>query len=304
MPDGEISWPHKSREIVTNAFDSHRWNGFQFRDDDIVVATWSKTGTTLTQQILAQLISNGDPDAFGQALSPWPDFRLAPPGAMVAQADGQTHRRFLKTHLPVDALVFSPNAKYIYIGRDARDVFWSWYHHHSIFSDTAYRLFDPPDRTWPEFPRPDPDIRSAYHTWLDRDGWPMIPFWSHVQSWWDIRRLPNVMLIHFNQLRSDLPGAIREIADYLDIAIDQHVFPRVLEHCSLAHMKQAAAKVELLDAIFEGGGARFFVNKGANGRWKDVLSADEIAECDEVAARNLTPDCAHWLKTGELQKSP
>ncbi len=30
-----------------------------------------------------------------------------------------------KTHLPVDALVFSPEAKYLYIGRDGRDVIWS-----------------------------------------------------------------------------------------------------------------------------------------------------------------------------------
>ena len=45
--------------------------------------------------------------------------------------EAQTHRRFLKTHLPVDALVFSEKAKYIYIGRDGRDVVWSLYNHHA-----------------------------------------------------------------------------------------------------------------------------------------------------------------------------
>ena len=43
-----------------------------------------------------------------------------------------------------------------------------------------------------------------------------------------------------------------------------------------------------------------FFHKGTNGRWKDVLSAEEIAKCEKVAARHLTPDCAHWLKTGEI----
>jgi hypothetical protein len=39
----------------------------------------------------------------------------------------------------------------------------------------------------------------------------------------------------------------------------------------------------------------FNPSKGTNGRWRDVLSAEEIAAADEIAAQNLTPDCAHWL---------
>jgi aryl sulfotransferase len=46
--------------------------------------------------------------------------------------EAQSHRRFVKTCLPVDALVFSPKAKYVYIGRDGRNVVWSLYNHHSL----------------------------------------------------------------------------------------------------------------------------------------------------------------------------
>ena len=46
-------------------------------------------------------------------------------------AEAQTHRRFLKTHLPLDAPVFSPGAKYLYIGRDGHDVVWSMHNHHA-----------------------------------------------------------------------------------------------------------------------------------------------------------------------------
>ncbi len=49
------------------------------------------------------------------------------------------------------------------------------------------------------------------------------------------------------------------------------------------------------------GGADTFIYKGTNARWKGVLSAQEVAKADEVAARNLAPACAHWLKTGELR---
>ena len=65
-------------------------------------------------------------------------------------------------------------------------------------------------------------------------------------------------------------------------------------------MRKLSKKLELLDMMFDGGG-NTFINKGTNGRWKDVLSPDEIAKADEVAAKHLTPDCAHWLKTGEMK---
>jgi aryl sulfotransferase len=295
----EMTWPTKTREILNYVLDSTRWNGVEFRDDDIVIGTWSKTGTTLMQQIVAQLVFNGDPTVFGQEISPWPDCRFMPPEDVLTMANGQRHRRFFKTHLPLDTLVFSPKARYIYIGRDARDVFWSWHHHHSMLTDAAYQMMNPPDRTWPEFPRPDPDIRRAFNDWLDKDGYPVFPFWSHVQSWWNIRHLPNVKLIHFDRLRADMRGSIRQIADYLDIAIDERTFPKIVEHCSVDFMKKRAARVQLLEMVFEGGGANF-INKGTNGRWKDILSAQDIAKCDEVAAKHLSPDCAHWLKTGEL----
>jgi aryl sulfotransferase len=103
-----VAWPRKMREMLNHVFDSKRWNGIKFRDDDIVIGTWSKSGTTLTQQIVAQLIFNGDADAFGWEIAPWIDFRLMPAGEAVAMAEAQRHRRSLKTHLPVDALVFSP----------------------------------------------------------------------------------------------------------------------------------------------------------------------------------------------------
>ena len=107
------------------------WNDFKFRDNDIVIATYAKSGTTWLQQIVAQLLFNGQ-EALGVAeMSPWLDLRVPPKEIKLAEVEAQAHRRFVKTHLPVDALVFSPKAKYIYIARDGRDVVWSLYNHHS-----------------------------------------------------------------------------------------------------------------------------------------------------------------------------
>jgi aryl sulfotransferase len=99
----EIVWPKKLRELVMWVADSRPWNDFEFRDDDIVISTWSKSGTTWMQQIVGQLIFNGDPEIYCEKLSPWLDFRLRTDG--FERAAAQTHRRYLKTHLPIDALV-------------------------------------------------------------------------------------------------------------------------------------------------------------------------------------------------------
>ena len=72
--------------------------------------------------MIAQMMFGGDPELAVAEMSPWLDLRVPPKQVKLPEVEAQTHRRFMKTHLPVDALVFSPQAKYIYIGRDARDV--------------------------------------------------------------------------------------------------------------------------------------------------------------------------------------
>jgi aryl sulfotransferase len=148
--------------------------------------------------------------------------------------------------------------------------------------------------------KPPADIRDYYHEFLDRGPYDFHPFWSHVQSWWDIRHLPNVLFVHHANLKADMAGEIRRVAEFLGIAVDSGIWPKVIEHSGFDWMKKNADKMIYITAdIFDGGPSEFF-SKGTNGRWKDLLSADEIAKCDEVAAKNLTPDCAHWLKTGEM----
>src|SRR4028119_1223349 len=112
--------PAKTRGLHNHHFDSTIWNNFRFRHDDIVISTYAKSGTTWTQQIVAQMLFGPDPDLEVAEMSPWLDLRVSPKEVKLPMVEAQTHRRFLKTHLPLDALVFSPQAKYIYIGRDGR----------------------------------------------------------------------------------------------------------------------------------------------------------------------------------------
>jgi aryl sulfotransferase len=212
----------------------------------------------------------------------------------------QTHRRFIKTHLPVDALGIEPKARYIYIARDGRDVAWSCYRHQLNVSEVWYSLVnDTPGRVGPPFERPTSDFRHYFLEWLARDGHPFWPFWDNVRSWWAVRDLPNVRLVHFTALKRDLPNEIRSIARFLDISIDETRFPTIVEHCGFAFMKANAPRITPGGGAFFGNGGAAFFDNGGNGRWQDALTEVDCRRYEETAERELGPACAQWLATGK-----
>jgi aryl sulfotransferase len=292
--------PQKTREIHSHHFDSTIWNDFKFRDDDIVIATYAKSGTTWTQQIVRQILFGDSQDIAVAEASPWLDLRIPPKEIKLPMVEAQTHRRFLKTHLPVDALVFSPKAKYLYVGRDGRDVAWSFYHHHVTANEVWYdALNNTPGLVGERIERTDLDVVAYFRRWLERDGYPFWPLWENVRSWWAVRDLPNVMLIHFNELKADLSGSMRRIAAFLDVPVDETTWDATVARCTFDHMRAHAAEHAPLGGVFWEGGAGSFIHKGTNGRWRDTLSAADVKAYEDRALAELGPECAHWLATGE-----
>ncbi|TDG12599.1 sulfotransferase domain-containing protein [Seongchinamella unica] len=296
----EVGVPVKTRELHNHHFDSTIWNDFQFRDDDIVISTYAKSGTTWMQQIVSQLLFSGEEGLEVAEMSPWMDLRVPPREIKLQAVEAQTHRRFLKTHLPVDALVFSEKAKYIYIGRDGRDVVWSLYNHHLNANEAWYdALNNTPGRVGPPIEPPCASIAQYFDDWLENDGYPFWSLWENVRSWWDIRELPNVHMVHFSQLKSDMAGEIRRIADFIDTPIDESKWEKILRHCSFDYMKANAMRSVPLGGAFWDGGAETFIHKGVNGRWRDVLSDQQVEKYEQRAAYELGAGCANWLATGQ-----
>ncbi len=285
----EIQLPKKTREYEDMDADSTRWDNFKFRDGDVIIDTLGKSGTTWMQQIVGQLIFEGEDELYANpiATETWLDLRVRPIEEVLDILEKQTTRRVIKTHLPIDALVFSPKARYIYVGRDMRDIIWSWYAAITV-------PMRPPPPNLPSLPLlPKVGVREFYLHVADYE-----PMWAHIQNWWAFRNLPNVLFVHFNNLKTDLGGEMRRIARFLDIPLNEALLPQMIKHCSLDYMNDKTLEKYPNDPIM----GAFYVYKGKNGRWKDVLSPDEIALADKAAAKYLTADCAHWLNTGELPK--
>ena len=294
----DVVWPIKSREMHNHHMDSTRWNNFKFREDDIVEATYAKSGTTWMQQIVSQMISGGEENHAVAELSPWIDLRIIPQ-EVIDGLEQQKQRRVIKTHLPVDALVYSPKAKYIFVGRDGRDAVWSLFNHHINAVDDYFAAFtNTPGRVGPGLERGENDVVRFYRGWFDGNGFPYWPAWENVRSWWNIRHLPNIKLVHFNDLKRDLAGSIEDIAGFLGIKHNAATMQKIVAHCTFDHMKAHAEHMAPRGGAMWQGGATTFINKGTNGRWRDSLSASDIAIYEAKALAELGPECSHWLEHG------
>ena len=300
---GSVAPPAKTREIHNHHQDSTVWNDFPFRSDDIIIATYSKSGTTWMQQIVAQLIHSGNGSVSPADLSPWVDMRILPREATIKQLEDQKDRRFMKTHLPADAMVWMQGVKYIYIGRDARDVMWSLHHHFTIATPLFWSMVnDTPGRVGPPMAKPKEDPRELFIDLVEDDTRSTIPwpFWSHMRSWWAVRDQPNVLFVHFADLKKNLDGEMKRIAEFLGTAdMSDAQWKAAVEHSTFAWMKANAHNhgPDMMEQAFSGGRANF-INKGTNGRWTDSLSEEDNKRFKKKAREELGDACAEWLEKG------
>ena len=115
-----------ARAIVNEELKAQRWASFPFRPGDIVINSNPKSGTTWVQMICALLIfQTPELPAPLPELSPWLESLINPRRALFAQLDAQTHRQFIKTHMPLDEIAVSPLATYIAVARHPLDSFLS-----------------------------------------------------------------------------------------------------------------------------------------------------------------------------------
>ena len=302
-----MSVPEQIHHYQNAVMNSSRWEDFEPREDDILITTSYKAGTTWMQGICAALVfQQPQPPVTQDELSPWLDANFAPIEDVLAQLDALTNRRYIKTHAPLDGIRYYDKVKYIFVGRDGKDVFMSmWSHWNNMRPEAIDDLNNAPDRKGPIIPHPPESVVLAFTDWLERasfeweqDGY---PFWSHLhhaQSWWDYKHLDNILFVHFNDLLADLDGEMRRISAYLDIPVNEDIWPDLLNGVSFDEMKANADKMApgANHGLWKNNSNFFY--KGNNKRWQGVLRQDQIQQYDDMARERLSPDLASWLASG------
>jgi aryl sulfotransferase len=227
-------------------------------------------------------------------LAPWLDARFQPVDELTDRLDHQTHRRQIKTHTPADGIPWYPDAFYITVLRDGRDAFMSFYNHMrnmrpEVLMELAVSA--PADGIVMQAGGPPPldDVHAFFDWWLDSSS-----FFPHVVSFWPHRDEANVLFTHYDDLKADLAGQMQLVADFLEVDFDPRLRPEAVERCTFAGMKARADEIGEFESRWVGG-ADTFIYKGTNGRWRDVLTPDELARFEQHQRDVLAPDTLAWL---------
>ena len=281
--------------------DNMRWRGFPFREGDIVISTRSKSGTTWMQMICALLIfQDPDPPEPLSDLSPWIDHSIEPIGDVVARLEAQTHRRFVKTHTPLDGLPMDPRATYIVVARQPLDMAVSLYHQGDNIDRARLReLTSAPESDSPPAPRP--ALRDWLLEWIGRDVTPQESLDSlagvvhHTADAWSRRaERPNVVLVHYSDLSPDLEGEMRRLAERLGISVPEHRWPDLVKAAGFASMRAHASRlVPNRLGVLKDPGA--FFRSGSSGDGRELLTDSERDHYRDRLATMASAEVVAWL---------
>jgi len=242
---------------------------FRVRPDDIFVATYPRSGTTLTQMILYQLTGDGEMSfAHISDVFPWLERALA-----IRRQDLERlpSPRMFKTHFSYRMVPKGPG-RYIYVTRDGRDVAVSYFH-----MQRSYARF-----------------RGSFAVFFRRFMRGHVPWGSwfrHVARWKANRRGLDVLYLRYEDLVDDPERTIRKIAGFCRIPIDESQMPRILERCGFEFMKRHEARFDyhterLLDRGLRTGA---FIREGRSGSGKAALTAEQQTRFEAQSAKWLGP---------------
>jgi aryl sulfotransferase len=288
--------------------DSGRWIGFPFRDGDIVISARSKTGTTWVQMICALLIFQTPdlPDSLDR-LSPWLDFLTTPRDEVYARLAAQEHRRFIKTHTPLDGIPLDHRVTYLVTARHPLDMAVSLHHQGDNIDRRRMRqLTGQPEPTDP--PRPRKPVREWLLDWIDRDADPRAEMDSlpgvmwHLSDAWARRAEPHVLLVHYDRLAADLDGEMRRLAAHLGIAVPEQSWPRLVHAATFDKMRADAEQFVPGGGVLKSSAA--FFRRGRSGAGREILTNEEIAHYHTRAALMAPPDMLRWLHASESGAVP
>ncbi len=284
------SIPEKNTTYLGPFTDTSRWDEFKHRPDDIFICTPPKCGTTWTQAICAMLVfGKVDHGLKSGIISPWIDAQLAPIDEYLKQVESQTHRRFIKTHTPLDGIPYYPECTYLMVIRDPRDVYISALNHRDnmINQELALKVAPPSFDEWLN-----DDLEPG--TWDVQTLSMLVDFFS---SYWKYRHIPNIHLFHYADMKRDLRGSISVMAAALNIAIDDNFLDAMTEAASFDSMKRNASQFAPVGKEYWKKESGFFAN-GRSQQWQDVLTDAQLSAFDERLAQLLPPDQASWLLNG------
>ena len=246
------------------------FKGYQPTERDVFVCTYPKSGTNWAIQIAYQIAQRGRGEyEHIHDVVPWPDSFLSNVAKLDDDAtspQNPTGLRVIKTHLWSEFVPYSPQAKYIVVARDPKDIFVSHYHFQSGLLGPAMMSMN--------------DLLELFLS----DKW-----WAHhLASYWPWRDRGNVLWLTFEEMKQDLKGTVLRIARLMEVALSEEELALVVEQSSFQYMKQidhkfAPKRPFPLSRLTK----PIMIRRGERGSASELLTHEQQAQIDRQMRAEL-----------------
>ena len=296
--------PARLHRYETATQDSIRWDAYRPREGDIIVTTAPKCGTTWTQMLCALLLHGPALPVPLSRLSPEFDRLAVPVETLMDELDAQPGPRIIKTHTPLDGLPYFEHVRYLHCARDPRDAFLSMVDNMQNLSALAMAPVRERSGLRDDFAFPtDPNaffpvwLTTPVHSWME-DGFPTGSVFHAARVVWPYRHLPNLRLLHYRDLRLDLEGEMRRLADFLDIRVSAARWPALLDAAAFPAMRARADDFAPGVHLGDWTSNRAFFKRARLGEWREVLTTENQALYQEIAPARVPAPLRAWLEGG------
>nr|XP_046232942.1 sulfotransferase 2B1-like [Scatophagus argus] len=272
MTEAELYTVYKGVYVPSSVYPPHSlkyYEEFSFRPDDIIIATYPKSGTTWMQEIVPLIMNGGDP-ASVETLPNWERVPwLEACNSCSLNLEQRPSPRMFATHFQYNLMpssFFEIKPKVIYVMRNPKDVFTSSFHYYGM---TSFLVHPGPQS---EFLHKFLDGKVMFGSWFD-----------HIKSWLNAEDKEHIMYISYEEMIMDLKDSVARIAQFLEKSLDAEVIEKIADRCLFKNMKQnkmsnySTVSHELMDQT-----KSEFLRKGIAGDWTNQLTEAEAEYFDAV----------------------
>lgn len=286
--DGFVMSANFKPELVRSAIK------YRPRSNDLFLATFPKCGTFWASHIVYLIFTKGVPPSCAlDILLRNPTLEMV--GAKVIEA--MTLPGLIVTHLPHRLTPWDSRAKYIYVCRNPKDVCVSFFIHTRTLAGYEYEhgQFE--------------DFFEIFMSGKNSFG----DYFEHVTSWYAHSREPNVLFLHYEDMKRDPRYYVLEIAKFMGneyhtmLLQNEGILENVVELSSIKRMKQYADQNfkdffgepitredvpeglrNLHKACQRRPGTGSPIRNGVVGGWKTFLTSDMNVRMEEKILQKLS----------------
>ena len=228
-------------------------------------------GTTWLQEIIWRILNKSSQESHLTVWDKVPNIEAVLPGSdanCFDEVQKMKSPRFFKSHLPVwffEEKLKRSKCKCIIIMRNPKDMLVSFYHFIKAI--------------WP------PSLGFEWHDWYEKFSSKTIVYgdwFDHVNGWWNLKHLPNVFIIKYENMKQDHLGSIEKVAEFLNVSCSRNEINLIKSKTTFDSMK-SDTKTNL-ETVIKG---NLFIRKGVIGDWTNYFTSEQNEHIEERIKNEL-----------------